>query len=123
MRNRLTECKGCGGEISTSAKTCPKCGHPTRHISLVNIAILVAVLLIALYALATMEIAPHGIESQVASDALEQYNIAAAQGDPIQKCVEAGIVAAAYLQAEDQANYEQWKDTQAVDCQKAGVPQ
>ena len=63
------------------------------------------------------------IEDKVATDSVSQYEIAARQGDPMQKCVQAGMVAAAFLQAKDEANYGKWKNTQEVDCTAAGLPQ
>ena len=63
------------------------------------------------------------IENKVATDAVDQYNIAKQSGGPMDACVAAGMVTAAYLQAEDQANYSRWKATKRVDCQAAGLPQ
>lgn len=62
------------------------------------------------------------IENQVAQDAVKQYEIAARQGDPMQKCVQAGMVSAAYLQAQDESKYNLWKATEKADCAAAGVP-
>ena len=63
------------------------------------------------------------IQDQVAKDAVDQYEIAARQGDPIQKCVQAGMVSAAYLQAKDETNYQTWKAREKLDCSVAGLPQ
>ena len=63
------------------------------------------------------------IYDQVATDSVEQYNIAKRQGDPIQTCVQAGLVAAAYLQAKDEAQYNSWKAIESSDCAAAGMPQ
>jgi len=63
------------------------------------------------------------IEKEVAADAVREYNIAKAKGDPMDACVHAGMVAAAYLQANDSSNYELWKATERADCAKAGLPQ
>lgn len=62
------------------------------------------------------------IHKKVAADATKQYEIAARQGDPIQVCVQAGIVAAAHLQANNESEYRLWKETEANDCRRAGVP-
>jgi|SRR5580765_3978684 hypothetical protein len=62
------------------------------------------------------------IRQKVAADAVAQYNIARRQGDPIQICVQAGLVAAAYLQAQDESNYQQWKRSEKNDCKSAGFP-
>lgn len=56
------------------------------------------------------------ISQQVAKDAEAQYEIAKRQGDPIQVCVQAGFVSAAYLQAKDEASYVRWKATEKADC-------
>lgn len=63
------------------------------------------------------------INQKVASDAVTQYNIAKRSGTPMDACVQAGLVAAAYLQAQDESSYRQWKATQSSDCAAAGVPQ
>ena len=61
------------------------------------------------------------IEQQVAQDMTEQYNIAKRSGDKMQTCVQAGLVAAAYLQAKDESNYNKWQRTKKRDCKAAGV--
>ncbi len=62
------------------------------------------------------------IENQVASDSVKQYEIAKRDGSPMDACVHAGMVAAAYLQAKDEPNYQQWKATERADCAAAGLP-
>lgn len=62
------------------------------------------------------------IHNQVASDAVEQYQIAKRNGNAIDICVHAGLVSAAYIQAKDEANYSKWKDIEEEDCKNAGVP-
>ena len=37
--------------------------------------------------------------------------------------VQAGLVSAAYLQAQNEASYQNWKDIQKMDCKNAGMPQ
>ena len=63
------------------------------------------------------------IENQVAEDSVREYEIAKRHGDSIEICVHAGLVTAAYLQAEDEANYIKWKQIQRADCKAAGVPE
>lgn len=63
------------------------------------------------------------IYQKVADDAVAQYNIANRQGDKIQICVQAGLVSAAYLQAQNEESYRNWKDIQKIDCKRAGMPQ
>lgn len=48
------------------------------------------------------------IKNQVAADAVKQYNIAKAEGDKMQTYVQAEMVCAAYLQAQDSVNYFKW---------------
>lgn len=56
------------------------------------------------------------IHDQVAVDSVEQYRIAKRNGDAVDACVHAGMVAAAYLQAKDETNYQKWKDIERADC-------
>ncbi len=56
------------------------------------------------------------IKQQVASDSVDQYNIAKRNGNKVDMCVHAGLVAAAYMQAKDEANYNQWRQTETTDC-------
>ncbi|OPX99890.1 MAG: hypothetical protein A4E58_00202 [Syntrophorhabdus sp. PtaB.Bin006] len=61
-------------------------------------------------------------EQQVAVDAQKQYEIAKRNGTAMEACVHAGLVAAAYLQAKDEPNYQRWKQVEVSDCDRAGVP-
>jgi hypothetical protein len=61
------------------------------------------------------------IRNTVAADAVTQYEIAQRNGSPMDACVQAGLVSAAYLQAQDEANYQRWKQTEKADCAKAGI--
>jgi hypothetical protein len=61
------------------------------------------------------------IEKQVAADSERQYQIAKSGGGAMDACVQAGMVAAAYLQAKDSWNYEKWKKTEKADCERAGL--
>ncbi|WP_454909719.1 hypothetical protein [Variovorax gossypii] len=61
------------------------------------------------------------IYQQVVKDSVDQYNIVKRQGGPIERCVRAGLVAAAYLQARDESKYAAWKSVERTDCEAAGV--
>ncbi|WP_343626568.1 hypothetical protein [Flavobacterium lindanitolerans] len=61
------------------------------------------------------------IENQVALDAEQQYEIAKNGGDQMQTYVQAGIVAASYLQAKDEVNYNKWKAIEKEEGKKAGL--
>src|SRR5690348_7070407 len=62
------------------------------------------------------------IFNEVADDAVKRYEIAKRNGDPMDVCVQAGMVVAAYLQAKDEKNYARWKDIEALECRHASVP-
>ncbi|MBY8826125.1 hypothetical protein [Sphingomonas colocasiae] len=62
------------------------------------------------------------IQKQVAEDAVKQYEIVRNSGTAVDKCVHAGLVAASYLQAQDESNYQHWKAIEAGNCAAAGVP-
>jgi hypothetical protein len=64
----------------------------------------------------------NAITDKVARDAVDEYNMTRLNGDKIEVCVHAGMVAAAYLQAKDQGNYLNWKQTERNDCADAGMP-
>ncbi|WP_264529667.1 hypothetical protein [Flavobacterium sp. N502540] len=61
------------------------------------------------------------IENQVALDAEKQYEIAKNGDDKIQTYVQAGMVAAAYLQAKDEVNYNKWKAIEKEEAKNAGM--
>jgi len=124
-------CENCGNQISKQAATCPQCGHPNKkadHLSGGQILLYLVVAGGGLWWWAGGGLekqAAHNmakIENQVAADSVNQYNIAKHQGDAIQICVQAGMVSAAYLQAKDEVNYQKWKQVEAADCVKAGLP-
>jgi hypothetical protein len=127
----MIKCSSCGTEISPKAATCPKCGHPNdkaKRLSGAQVLGYLAVggLIIWWFAGGGLENqAAHEmqkIENQVATDALNQYQIAKREGNAMQVCVQAGLVSAAYLQAKDESNYRVWKETEGADCRRAGVP-
>lgn len=62
------------------------------------------------------------IHGKVVEQTLAQYKIAKESGQKMDACVHAGIVAASYLQAQDQQNYEIWKAVEKTDCALAGLP-
>ena len=61
------------------------------------------------------------IHKKVTDDMVAQYEIAKKQGDVMQICVQAGMVSAAYLQAKDEAKYNEWKAIEKTDCKAAGI--
>lgn len=62
------------------------------------------------------------IHDQVASDAVSQYQIAKrSSAAPVNLCVQAGLVAQAFLQAKDEPNYVKWQAVEGADCARAGI--
>lgn len=127
----LTKCKECNEEISNKAESCPKCGHPNekaKHLSGGQVFGAFALMGLFIWFFSggglDNQVAHEmqKIENKVAADAVDQYQIAKRQGNSMQVCVQAGLVSAAYLQAKDEPNYQQWKKTESEDCRRAGVP-
>ena len=58
----------------------------------------------------------HAIHMQVIRDAREQYDIALQHCSSVDRCVHAGLVAAAYIQAKDAENYKTWKGLEKISC-------
>jgi hypothetical protein len=61
------------------------------------------------------------IEHQVALDAEKQYSIAKRNGTDMDAYVQASLVAAAYLQANDEVNYKKWKEVETQLAKKIGL--
>lgn len=59
---------------------------------------------------------------QAEANAVAQYSIAKRNGDAADICAHAPLVAATYLQAQDERNYRTWKQTRQADCAGQGVP-
>ena len=60
---------------------------------------------------------------QTAQDLEAQYRLMGSESSDIDKCVKAGTVAAAWLNAQDQVEYQNWKRIEGAHCTDAGVPQ
>ena len=61
------------------------------------------------------------IEQQVALDMITEYRIVKKSGKPVEVCVAAMSVVAAYLQAKDESKYQEWQSIKNQDCQLAGM--
>jgi hypothetical protein len=55
------------------------------------------------------------IENQVAADAVRQYEIAKRNGNAMDAYTAAGMAVAAFLQANDEPNYQKWKKIEEVE--------
>lgn len=69
--------------------------------------------------LPTAEAIQAAIERKVAEDAVAQFRIVERNGSPNDKCVYAGFVAAAFLQAKDEEMYKAWRTSEQQWCQAA----
>jgi len=118
----MTSCTTCAKEISKEAPTCPHCGQPNPAMKSGARAIW-SVLVLGLIGWWFFGggLMSHA-ENEVVKEALAQYEIAQRSNDPIQVCVHAGFVSAAYMQAKDESNYQQWLATEKRECKTAGVP-
>lgn len=62
------------------------------------------------------------IERQVADDQIQQFKIALHNGGTVMDlCVQAGMVTAALLQAQDAEQYAEWKKIEKKTCSAAGL--
>lgn len=135
----LKPCHGCNAQVDTTARICPHCGRPNPTAS--KKLKLVAGVLAGFVGLLVVIAASGGgtsgrshsavgdlvnplgnIEDKVAQDAVEQYNMVKRHGSPVEICVHAGMVSAAFAQAKDEENYARWKSIERADCRAAGMP-
>lgn len=63
------------------------------------------------------------VNASVIQQATREYQLVAANGTKIEKCVHAGLVANAYLNAMEEGEYKTWVAVKKRDCEEAGVPQ
>lgn len=61
------------------------------------------------------------IETQVATDAVKEYDIAKRNGSAMDAYVQASFVAAAFLQANDEYSYKKWKAIEEQEALRAGM--
>lgn len=95
-----------------------KKGHPF----LTAIIIIVAVIMgVYYFSGGGIEQQTASLYSKVATDQEESYRIAKESGTAIDAYVQAGIVAAAYLQAKDEVNYKKWKAIEKEEAKLAGM--
>ena len=63
-----------------------------------------------------------GIKSKVADDFVKEYEITKRNGTVMDRCAQAGLVKAAFLQDQNEEKYQEWSSIQKYDCMAAGVP-
>jgi competence protein ComGC len=64
----------------------------------------------------------NNLHLQTARDFEQQYQAVQRNGTRMDRCVRAGFVAEAYLQANDDTNFTKWQEIKAADCRAAGLP-
>ena len=134
---QMLSCPTCTMSVSSEATSCPQCGQPLEppkptkqsknNQTAGGVGGLLAMALLAWFYFGggLEQVVDHDmqkIEQQVAQDAIEQYEIAKRSGKPIDAYVHASLVAAAFLQAKDEANYQKWKSIEEREAARAGMP-
>jgi hypothetical protein len=122
----LIKCRECGHDVSNQAKTCPNCGAATRKgVSRVHIAawlVFLAILSWFFFSGGVERSARQDwkkIGLQVANEAVAAHELAKKGGDAKGMCVQANVAASAFLRAQDEKQYQMWKDIEKADCKAA----
>jgi hypothetical protein len=64
---------------------------------------------------------PGPTPNRAIDDQVLQYNAAVKSGSQNDRCVQAGFVASAYVQAKDEPNYQAWSGIRNNECRAAGI--
>jgi hypothetical protein len=73
--------------------------------------------------LSTTSNRPSPLPNKAIDDQVLQYNWAVKAGSQSDRCVQAGFVASAYIQAKDEPNYQAWSGIRNTECRAAGIAQ
>ena len=57
-----------------------------------------------------------------AEDQIKVYEIAKKNGDKMETCSQAMVIAQLFLQSKDETRWKEWKAKEAADCKEAGLP-
>lgn len=139
------QCPNCAETVKAAAKVCRHCGYDfdknvnpaTKKGKRSALGCLLLIIILGVFSTCAMKLVqpgsdlastPFGVDGQldkihekVATDAVAQYEIATQSGEPMDRCVQAGMVAAAFLQAQNQDSYAAWKLKEKADCRAAGL--
>lgn len=62
------------------------------------------------------------VVGSAAEDQIKVYEIAKKNGDKMQTCTQAMMIAQLFLQSKDEARWKEWKAKETADCKAAGMP-
>src|SRR5512146_165651 len=71
--------------------------------------------------LSTTGSTPAPMPNKAIDDQVQQYTLAVRAGSQEDRCVQAGFVASAYIQAKDEPNYQAWSGIRNSECSAAGI--
>jgi hypothetical protein len=91
-----------------------------KYIGYITVAFIVLVIIVAVTT--DPDEMMRDIQTDVANDFIEQYEMAQRHGSDIDVCVRSGLVAEGFLQAGNEQKYAEWRGVQRQDCEKAGMP-
>jgi hypothetical protein len=114
----LVDCKACGGQISRSAASCPKCGHPNWRVT--RLALVPAlVVVIALVSLLAWQRSAGRAENEsaamsVVTELAKGYQSDLAQGDARAACTKASQIADLYSSIKNSGQSDIWRSRSAI---------
>lgn len=94
-----------------------------RHLILVISVVLFSYSTLSFLYLSTASAKTQVAPGKAIDEQVAQYNHAVKAGSPMDRCVQAGFVASAYIQAKDDANSQAWSGIRNNECQTAGLAQ
>lgn len=94
-----------------------------RNLVLVLSVVLFGYSTISFLYLSTAGNGPMPMPDRAIDDQVQQYNLAVKAGSQVDRCVQAGFVASAYIQAKDEPNYQAWSGIRYNECKAAGIAQ
>lgn len=94
-----------------------------RNLVLVMSVVLFGYSTISFLYLSTAGNKPSPLPNKAVDDQVRQYNWAVKAGSQTDRCVQAGFVASAYIQAKDEPNYQAWSGIRNNECKAAGIAQ
>jgi len=92
-----------------------------RNLVLVMSVVLFGYSTISFLYLSTAGNRPLQSPNKAIDDQVLQYNSAVKAGSLNDRCVQAGFVASAYIQAKDEPNYQAWSGIRSSECKAAGI--